>query len=54
MHNERDEIMTASQILQEMHDRQQADLANLTQWQRVEYAIVRRTMTHVDALAAVS
>ena len=46
--------MTASQILQELHDRQQADLATLTHWQRVDYSIMRRTMTHVDALSAVS
>lgn len=45
---------TASQILQEMHNREQADLDTLTQWQRIEYAIARRTMTHSDALTAVS
>lgn len=45
---------TASQVLQEMHDREQADIATLTQWQRIEYAIARRTMTHSDALNAVS
>lgn len=47
-------MATATQILQDMHDREQRDLANLTTWQRTEYAIARRTMTHIQALTAVS
>lgn len=47
-------MATATQILQDMHDREQADIATLTKWQRVEYAIARRTMTHADALKTVS
>lgn len=43
--------MTAAQQLQEMHDQQQAELASITKWQRIEYSIARRTMTHAEALA---
>jgi hypothetical protein len=46
--------MTAAQQLQQMHDQQQADLASLTKWQRIEYSIARREMTHADALAKVT
>lgn len=46
--------MTAAQQLQQMHDQQQADLASLTKWQRIEYSIARREMTHADALAKVA
>lgn len=42
--------MTAAQMLQELHNREQADIATLNQWQRIEYAIARRTMTHADAM----
>lgn len=47
-------MATATQILQDMHDREQAEIATLTTWQRVEYAIARRSMTHIEALKAVS
>lgn len=43
--------MTAAQQLQQMHDEQQAELASLSKFQRIEYSIARRTMTHADALA---
>lgn len=43
--------MTAAQQLQQMHDEQQAELATLTKWQRIEYSVARREMTHSDALA---
>lgn len=45
--------MSATEILQQMHDAEQADLSTLTRWQRVEYAIARRTMTHAAAFNSV-
>lgn len=47
-------MANATQILQDMHNGEQAELATLTTWQRTEYAIARRTMTHLEALTAVS
>lgn len=44
------QMSAAAELLQQMHDAQQADIETLTQWQRIEYAIARRTMTHVDAM----
>lgn len=48
-----DEALTPSQFLQMTHDTEQADLATLTDWQRVEYAIARRTMSHALAFNSV-
>lgn len=45
--------MSAAQQLQKMHDEQQADLAKLDRWQRIDYSIARREMTHAEALAKV-
>lgn len=45
--------MSAAQQLQKMHDEQQAELAQLDRWQRIDYNIARREMTHADALAKV-
>lgn len=43
-------MSAATELLQQMHDAQQADIDTLTEWQRIEYAIARRIMTHTDAM----
>lgn len=43
-------MSTATELLQQWHNAQQADIDTLSKWQRIEYAIARRTMTHADAM----
>lgn len=43
-------MSAATEILQQWHNAQQADLTTLTRAQQVEYAIARRIMTHTEAM----
>lgn len=49
----REDVLTASQFLQQLHDTEQSDLATLTEWERVQYHINRRNMTHAQAFNSV-
>ena len=43
--------MSATAILQDMHERQQADIARLALDQRATYSLVRKYVRHESALA---